>query len=128
MADRDKPKMKVSLSRSRFPTFLFVVLVFIIFVLTYFYWTLSTSNQDLRRELKIIKIRQLMTERKRSALENQVFEVENERSLLEGDLEKERSMRLGNEDTAMQLSSELQRRIGTALYCRGKRGWLHTGM
>lgn len=52
-----------------------------------------------------------MTERKRSALENQVFEVENERSLLEGDLEKERSMRLGNEDTAMQLSSELQRRI-----------------
>lgn len=111
MADREKSNMKVSLSRSRFPTFLFAVLAFIIFVLTYYYWTLSTSNQELRRELKITQIRQSMTERKRSALESQVFEGENERRLLEEDLEKERSRRVKDERTAMQVSSELQRQL-----------------
>lgn len=111
MAEGDKPRMKVTLSRSRFPTFLFVVLVFIVLVLSYYYWTLSTLNQELRRELKIAQMRQMMTERKRSALESQVFEVENERSLLEEDLEKERSNRLGNERAAMQVSSELQSQL-----------------
>ena len=132
MAEGEKARMKVTLSRSRFPTFLFVVLVFIVLVLSYYYWTLSASNQELRRELKIAQIRQLMTERKRSALESQVFEVENERSLLEEDLEKERSSRVGNEKAAMEVSSELQSQLqiktGQLYAARENEVGLNTGM
>ena len=107
MAARDKSAMKVSLSRSRFPTFLFIILLFIVVVLLYYYWSLSSSNQVLLRELKILESGKLETERKRSALESQIFEIENERRLAEEDLEKERSRRVENEKTAMELSSEL---------------------
>lgn len=99
--------MKVSLSRSRFPTFLFIILLFIVVVLLYYYWSLSSSNQVLLRELKILESGKLETERKRSALESQIFEIENERRLAEEDLEKERSRRVENEKTAMEVSSEL---------------------
>lgn len=111
MAARDKPAMKVSLSRSRFPTFLFIILVFIVVVLLYYYWTLSSSNQVLLKELKILQSRKSETEKRRSALESQVFEIENERRLAEEDLEKERSRRLGNERSAMEVSSELERQL-----------------
>ncbi|XP_020626764.1 DNA ligase 1-like isoform X1 [Orbicella faveolata] len=107
MAARDKSAMKVSLSRSRFPTFLFIILLFIVVVLLYYYWSLSSSNQVLLRELKILESGKLETERKRSALESQIFEIENERRLAEEDLEKERSRRVENEKTAMEVSSEL---------------------
>ena len=108
MAARDKPAMKVSLSRSRFPTFLFITLVFIFLVLLYYYWNLSSSNQVLLRELKILKRGKLETEKRRTALESQVFEVENERRLAEEGLEKERSTRLENERTASELHGQLQ--------------------
>lgn len=107
MAARDKSAMKVSLSRSRFPTFLFIILLFIVVVLLYYYWSLSSSNQVLLRELKILESGKLETERKRSVLESQIFEIENERRLAEEDLEKERSRRVENEKTAMEVSSEL---------------------
>ena len=100
--------MKVSLSRSRFPIFLFISLVFIVIVLLYYYWNLSSSNQILLRELKILESGKFETERRRSALESQVFEIENERRLAEEDLEKERSKRLENERMTMEVSSELQ--------------------
>lgn len=107
MAAKDKSAMKVSLSRSRFPTFLFIILVFIVIVLLYYCWNLASSNQVLLRELKILESGKLEMERRRSALESQIFEVENKRRLAEEDLEKERSIRVENEGTAMEVSSEL---------------------
>ena len=107
MAAKDKSAMKVSLSRSRFPTFLFIILVFIVFVLLYYCWNLASSNQVLLRELRILESGKLEVERRRSALESQIFEIENERRLAEEDLEKERSTRVENEKTAMEMSSEL---------------------
>ena len=111
MAAKDKSAMKVSLSRSRFPTFLFMILVFIVIVLLYYCWNLASTNQVLLRELKILESGKLETERRRSALESQIFEIENERRLAEEDLEKERSARVENERTAMEASSELQGQI-----------------
>lgn len=103
--------MKVSLSRSRFPTFLFMILVFIVIVLLYYCWNLASTNQVLLRELKILESGKLETERRRSALESQIFEIENERRLAKEDLENERSARVENERTAMEVSSELQGQI-----------------
>ena len=57
--------------------------------------------------MKILESGKLETERKRSALESQIFEIENERRLAEEDLEKERSGRVKDERTAMEESSEL---------------------
>lgn len=111
MAARDKPAMKVSLSRSRFPAFLFIILAFIVLVLLYYYWNLSSSNQVLLRELKILERGKLETEKRRSALESQVFEIENERRLAKEDLEKERSTRLENERMANEVSSELHEEL-----------------
>ena len=103
--------MKVSLSRSRFPTFLFMILVFIVIILLYYCWNLASTNQVLLRELKILESGKLETERRRSALESQIFEIENERRLAKEDLENERSARVENERTAMEVSSELQGQI-----------------
>ena len=111
MAAKDKSAMKVSLSRSRFPSFLFMILVFIVIVLLYYCWNLAATNQVLLRELKIVESGKLETERRRSALESQIFEIENERRLLEEDLEKERSARVENERTAKEESSELHGQI-----------------
>ena len=107
MAAKDKSAMKISLSRSRFPSFLFIILVFSVFVLMYYCWNLASSNEVLRREMKILESGRLEIERRRSALESQVFETENERRLAEEDLEKERSARMESERTAMEVSSEL---------------------
>ena len=57
--------------------------------------------------MKILESGRLEIERRRSALESQVFETENERRLAEEDLEKERSARMESERTAMEVSSEL---------------------
>ena len=103
--------MKVSLSRSRFPTFLFMILVFIVIILLYYCWNLASTNQVLLRELKILESGKLETERRRSALESQIFEIENERRLAKEDLENERSARVENERTATEVSSELQGQI-----------------
>lgn len=108
----DKPAMMVSLSRSRAPrNLVFAVLVLTVFVLTYYYWSLSTSNQELLEGLRILQSRTFVTERKRSALERQVFDVENDRRVLEEDLNKERTRRVGEERTAMRESSELRRQL-----------------
>lgn len=109
MAARDtKPAMKVSLSRSRIPSFLFAVLVLMVIVLAYYYWTLSATNQQLLRELKIIQGGKLVSERRRTALESQVFHVENERRVLKDDLDRETERRIAVERTAFTETSALK--------------------
>lgn len=114
MAAKDKSAMKVSLSRSRFPTFLFFILVCIVFVSLYYCWNLASSNQVLLREMKILESGRLEMERRHSALESQIFEIENERRLAEEDLEKERSARVESENTVMEVSSELHGQLNIA--------------
>ena len=83
MEAREKPVMKVSMSRSRFPTFLFTALVLLICIVTYTYWTTSSSNQELMRELRLIQGRKLETERKYDVLEKTFLDMQNKNRLLE---------------------------------------------
>ena len=109
MESREKAKMKVAINRSRIPTFLFVVLVIMVSVLTYNYWKTSSSNQLLLRKLRIAQGEQIITERKRYALQDKIANMESENRLLEDDLVNDRAIK----ERALTLTSDLKAELQT---------------
>ena len=109
MESREKAKMKVAVNRSRIPTFLFVVLVIMVCVLTYNYWKTSSSNQQLLLKLRLAQGEQIITDRKRYALEDKIANMESENRLLEDDLVNDRAIK----ERALTLTSDLKVELQT---------------
>ena len=109
MESREKAKMKVAVNRSRIPTFLFVVLVIMVCVLTYNYWKTSSSNQQLLLKLRLAQGEQIITDRKRYALEDKIANMESENRLLEDDLVNDQAIK----ERALTLTSDLKVELQT---------------
>lgn len=104
MEHSEKLTMKVSHARSRIPTFVFVVLLFLLFILTYNYWSLSSSNQQLTRQLRLVRNHNLVTRRERDELQSKVLNMKNKNQLLENDLFNDRAVK----DRALEVNSEMK--------------------
>ena len=109
MEHSEKLTMKVSHARSRIPTFVFVVLLFLLFILTYNYWSLSSSNQQLTRQLRLVRNHNLVTRRERDELQSKVLNMENKNQLLENDLFNDRAVK----DRALEVNSEMKVELQT---------------
>ena len=99
--------MKVSLNRSRVPTFILIVLVLLLCVVTYNYWSVSSSNKELLRELRLVESAKMETELKHSALESKIMNMENENRLLEDDLLNDRAVK----EKALTVTSNIKVKV-----------------
>lgn len=108
MEPLDKARMKVTLNRSRLPAIVVVILVSLVFILAYNYWSLSASNSALRKELRLGENYQLSLERRRRVLEGRISEVEAQSRSLQGDLLKDREMKMQATTLNADLKLELQ--------------------
>lgn len=99
--------MKVSLNRSRVPTFVLIVLVSLLCVVTYNYWSISSSNKELLRKLRLVESAKMVTEQKHSALESKIVNMENENRLLENDLLNDRAVK----EEALSVTSDIKVKV-----------------
>lgn len=112
MEHSEKLTMKVSHARSRIPSFVFVVLLFLLFILTYNYWSLSSSNQQLTRQLRLVRNHNLVTRQERDELQSKVLNMKNKNQLLENDLFNDRAVK----DRALEVNSEMKMELQTEKY------------
>ena len=110
MDSKGKPTMNLRARSSRLSVLMFFVLVFLICILTYNYLSTSSANKELLRELKLLRIRKLVTEQKRDALESKLIRMENKNRLLEDDLNDNKVVR----ERALIISSDLKKELQTA--------------